>query len=170
VGLLIGSATMIMRDVIQPVRKKKWDHKQEMLISRLLVLLVSGVTLMMAMQVRSILGAIMIGLSLTTAYTIILMATLYAPKLCRRSTAFWCLTVGIVALLAWQFGPEAWHGSIPHVIYLEWAACLAAFFIVALLDKHKCAIPLNYAKRLEPSPAETEEPAKDEETIVLAAR
>ncbi|MDR1486689.1 MAG: sodium:solute symporter family protein, partial [Deltaproteobacteria bacterium] len=77
VGLLLGAATMLMVNVIKPMMKPNWTHSQELKYSRLLVLLVAIVTFIMALQVRSILGTIMIGLSLTTAYTIILLATLF---------------------------------------------------------------------------------------------
>ena len=37
------------------------------------------------------------GLSLATAYTLVLIMTLYAPRLCRRSSAFWTLLATMVA-------------------------------------------------------------------------
>lgn len=147
VGLLLGASTMLMLNVIKPILNPNWSHQQEMKYSRLLVLLVAIVTFLMALQVRSILGTIMIGLSLTTAYTIILMATLFFPGLCRKSSAFWTLLVGIIFILIESVNPSLkTKFGIPHIIYVEWVACLATFFLVAVLDKNKCKIPPNYAK------------------------
>ncbi len=119
-----------------------------MLRSRLLVLLVAGVTFFMALNVRSILGTIMIGLSMTAAYTLILLATIFLPGLCRRSSAFWTLTVGLLVILAWVFVPGV-NKLAPHLIYAEWLASLVTFILVAVFDRNKCAIPENFA--LEPT-------------------
>ncbi|MDR1045770.1 MAG: sodium:solute symporter family protein [Candidatus Adiutrix sp.] len=152
VGLLLGCATMIMQDVIAPLRRgrKTWDNKKEMFMSRVMVLIVAAVTFLMALQVRSILGTIMIGLSLTTAYTMILLASLFFPQWCRRSSAIWCLIVGLGVILIWQFVPSLRFG--PQVIYIAWPAVLITFFLVAVLDKNKSPIPENWARdRIEES-------------------
>jgi SSS family solute:Na+ symporter len=146
VALLLGCATMIMQDVIAPLRRGRetWDSKKEMFMSRLMVFVVALVTFLMALQVRSILGTIMIGLSLTTAYTLILLASLFFPQLCRRSSAIWCLIVGLGVILLWQFVPSLRVG--PQVIYVAWPMVLITFFLVAALDKNKSPIPENWAR------------------------
>lgn len=149
VGLLMGCATMIVQDVLKPVFKPKWDAKKEITNSRITVIAVGAVTFIMALQIRSILGAIMIGLSLTTAYTIILMATFYFPKMCRKSSAFWTLLIGIIVLLLWQFVPSV--RVLPHVIYAEWIICLITFIVVAMVDKNYAQIPEGYARSLDHS-------------------
>jgi SSS family solute:Na+ symporter len=149
VGLLLGGSTMILRDIITPLQKRKIKRTpaQEMFLSRILVLVAALVTFLMAMQVRSVLATIMIGLSLTAPFTIILLGTLYFPRYCRKSSAFWCLVVGVLVLFAWQLGPASWHGPIPHLIFAEWIACLASFCLVAVLDKNKCPLPEAYGQR-----------------------
>ena len=147
VALLLGAATMLLNDVIKPVMKPKWSQKQEVNYSRFAVLLVAAVTFFMALNVQSILGTIMIGLSLTTAYTIILLATLFFPGLCRKSSAVWTLSVGILVILVWQFVPAV--RIFPHVIYAEWPAALLTFLLVAVCSKEKCAIPKGFAKTPE---------------------
>ncbi|MDR2503537.1 MAG: sodium:solute symporter family protein [Deltaproteobacteria bacterium] len=148
VGLLLGCATMILRDIINPIQKKERTKKEEMLVSRALVLVVAFITFFMALQVRSVLGTIMIGLSLTAPFTLTLLTTFYTPQLCRKSSAFWCLVVGVLAIFMWQFAPgdirAFLRDTFRHLIYLEWLACIVTFFVVALVDKHKCPIPEGY--------------------------
>ena len=148
VGLLLGSSTMILRDIIKPLRKAATvsTPKQETLHARILVTVVAIITFFMALQVRSVLGTIMIGLSLTAPFTIILLATLYFPQWCRKSTGFWCLLVGVVTLFVWQLGPVSLHGPFPHLVFAEWLLSLIAFFVVAALDKNKCDIPADYGQ------------------------
>jgi SSS family solute:Na+ symporter len=140
---------MLLRDIITPLQKRKVSRTpaQEMRLSRILVLVAALVTFLMALQVRSVLGTIMIGLSLTAPFTIILLGTLYFPRFCRRSTAFWCLIAGVIVLFVWQFAPASLHGPLPHLIFAEWIACLLTFCLVAALDKNKCSLPENYGQR-----------------------
>lgn len=147
VGLLLGCATMIMQDVVKPALKPNWTPKEELIRSRGMVLLVAVLTFIMALQVRSILGTIMIGLSLTCAYTLILLATLYIPQYCRRSSAFWCLAVDLGIILIWQLVPAV--RVLPHVIFAAWPGVIITFIIVAMVDKNKCPIPPNFGKSPE---------------------
>ena len=150
VGLLLGAATMISRDIIVPLQTTRLDKKKEMFLSRFLVLLVAVITLLMAMHVRSVLGTIMIGLSLTAPFTVILLGSFFCPRLCRKSTAFWCLAAGVLIILLWQFGTgqlmDDMRKMFKHVIYPECIASVVIFLLASVLDKRKCAIPDDYAR------------------------
>jgi len=141
VGLLLGSSTLVVRDIWKPYIQPNMSEKQELLVSRLVVLGISVITYILATTVVGILKTILIGLSLTTAYTIILLFSIFAPRLCKRGAAFWTLLVGMAVLFIWVFVPGS-H-IVSHVIYLEWPICLATFFIVSLLDKRPAKIPGN---------------------------
>lgn len=153
VGLLLGGATMILRDIVRPLQRHKPEPKRELLTSRLLVLAAALVTLFMALQVRSVLGTIMIGLSITAPTAIILLTTFFCPGLCRKSSAFWCLAAGLLVIFVWVFGPgflaAPLKAAFPHVIFPEWIAGALAFLLVAVLDKNKCVIPAGYARQEE---------------------
>lgn len=144
VGLLLGSSTLILQDIVKPLMKPQWSPTQETNYARLWVLFTAGLTFVLALSVRSILSALTLGLSLTTAFTILLLATIYTPKLCKKSSAVWTLVAGIIILLIWQFVPAS-H-IVPHVIYLEWVVTLAVFLLVAVFDKRQAEIPENFAK------------------------
>jgi SSS family solute:Na+ symporter len=81
----------------------------------------------------SILKAISIGLSLSTAFTVTFLFTIFLPKLCRKNSAFLTTLAGIIILFLWQLVPAV--RIFPHVIFMEWLVCLSTFLIVAVLDK-----------------------------------
>jgi len=132
-GLLLGSATLVINDVLKAHIKSDLDQKQELMYSRCIILIISLITYILASTVVGILSTLLIGLSLTTAFTILVLFTMFAPKLCKKSAAVWTLTVGILILVTWTFIP-ATH-IVAHPIYLEWPMCLATFFLVYIFDK-----------------------------------
>ena len=63
----------------------------------------------------------------------------FAPGLCRRSSAFYTTLVGLLGLVVWEFVP-ALH-VLQHVIYFEWLICIVTFLIVAVVDKTPIKVP-----------------------------
>jgi len=145
-GLLLSSSTVVVRDVYVRYIRPETGHRRQLLLSRLVVLVIGVVTLALALQISGILKALMVGLSLTAGPTVVILFTFYAPSLCRVSSAFWTIVAGIVAMALWHVaGPIP---LVPHVIYLEWAVCLAVFLVVPLFDSRRIgrAGPLSGAK------------------------
>ncbi len=137
-GLLLGSATLVVNDIWRRYINPNLGDRESLLGSRIVVLLVSVLTYLLAITVSGILKTILIGLTLTTAFTIVLLATMFTPRLCRKSSAVVTLLAGIVQLLVWQLVPAT--RIAPHPIYLAWPVCLAAFLLTALFDKRP-AVP-----------------------------
>lgn len=138
-ALLLGSSALIVQDIVKRNFKPNMTEKEGLLYSRLAVLLVSVLTYVLATTVAGILKTILIGLTLTTAYTVVLLFTMFAPKLCRKSSAVWTLLTGIIFLTVWQFVP-ATH-IVPHPIYLAWPIALVTFLLTTILDKRPASIP-----------------------------
>ncbi|MPN60237.1 hypothetical protein SDC9_207962 [bioreactor metagenome] len=90
------------------------------------------------MSVSGIIQTIMVGLSLTTAFSVIVLFTMFAPKLCKQNSAFYTIIVSLIALVAWQLVPAI--RVFPHVIYLEWLVCLTTFVLVYLVDATPIAV------------------------------
>jgi SSS family solute:Na+ symporter len=134
-GLLLSSSTVVVRDVYIRYVRPETSEKRRLLLSRLVVLGIGVVTLALALRVHAILPVLMQGLSLTTGLTVVILFTFYAPGLCRTSSAFWTVTAGIVVMAVWQTVPQL--RIVPHVIYLEWAVCLAVFLIVRCFDSRR---------------------------------
>lgn len=134
-GLLLGSATLFSQDIYKRLINPKVDDKKLGMLNKVFVVVLGLVTVFLAMNVSGILKTISIGLSLTTAYTITLLFTTFAPKLCRKNSAFYTTIAGVIVLVLWQLVPAI--RILPHVIYLEWIVCGITFPLVSLFDKEK---------------------------------
>ncbi|MFQ6110217.1 MAG: sodium:solute symporter family protein, partial [Candidatus Aminicenantales bacterium] len=102
---------------------------------------------LLAISVSGILKTLLIGLSLTTAYTLVTLATLFWPNICRRAHAFWTLLTAMAALGAWLVFPglPAFFQKIhlPHPIFFCWAVSLATFFLIAVFDRRRIEAPVS---------------------------
>ena len=131
-NLLLSSATLFSQDIYKGLIDPKISETRLLLITKGSVLALGLLTLLLAMTVSGIIQTIMIGLSLTAAFTVVVLFTLFAPGLCRKNAAFYTILSGLAALVAWQLFPVV--RVFPHVIYMEWVVCPATFLLTYLLD------------------------------------
>jgi len=140
-ALLVGSATLVVNDIIKRFIAPDLSEKTEKNISRASVLVLSVFTYLLAISVSGILNTLLIGLTLTTAYTLVTLMTLFWPGICRQSHATWTLVMGMAALAVWLLFPQLadFFTSIHlvHPIYFCWIVSLITFFVVAVFDKRK---------------------------------
>lgn len=140
-ALLVGSATLVVNDFVKRFLTPDLGAKRERIISRTSIFVLSVLTYFLAASVSGIVRTLLIGLTLTTAYTLIILMTLLWPSLCRRSHATWTLVVAMAALAVWLIFPQipSFFQSInlPHPIYFCWIVSVVTFFLVAVLDKQK---------------------------------
>ncbi len=133
-ALLIGSATLVTHDVVKRFVAPALSAERGQALCRWIVAVLSVFTFVLALTVEGILKALLIGLTLTTAYTLIALMTLLWPRACRRSSATATLVATGLALAAWLATPARWH-VLPHPIYFTWLASVLTFGIVALVDR-----------------------------------
>jgi SSS family solute:Na+ symporter len=135
VGLLLGSATLTLEDILKPLLHKgrDMDPKREILYSRICVLLVSVLTFFLALTVVGILKALTSALAVTASFTLLILANLFMPKLCKKICGFWTILVSLLVWGAWSLFPQI-H-VVSHVVYLIWPACLITFMVTSLLGK-----------------------------------
>ncbi len=132
VGLLLGSSTLVVNDIYKRFVNPDLPEKKQLLISRLTVLAISVFTYWMATSAGGIIKTLLIGLTLTTSYTVLLLGMMYLPGMCKKGTAFWTLFTGIAFLALWQFVPAI--RVVSHPIYLAWPLAIATFLAVYFLD------------------------------------
>ena len=133
-ALLMGSATLVLGDIIKPLQRGRESGMSEQAICRITVLVLSGITLALSLLVSGILKMLLIGLTLNTAYTLVVLMTLFWPGVCRRSSATWTLAATMGSLAFWLLTPQSWH-PLPHPIYFTWIVSLVVFFLVPLFDQ-----------------------------------
>jgi SSS family solute:Na+ symporter len=133
-ALLMGSATLVCGDVIKRFFAPQLSPAREQLVCRVTVALISVATFLLALTVSGILKALLVGLSLSTAYTLLVLATMFFPRLCRRGAATWTLASTMAAFALWLAAPASWR-VLPHPIYFTWLVSLVTFLLVAVLDR-----------------------------------
>lgn len=131
-SLLLSSATLFSQDIYKKFINPAVTDKQFLLVTRASVFILGLLTLILAMTISGIINTLMIGLSLTASFSVIVLFTLFAPSLCRRNAAFYTIAVSLAVLILWQVFPGI--RVFPHVIYAEWLACTGTFLLVYLLD------------------------------------
>ena len=141
-ALLVGSATLVVGDLIKRFVAPDLKEKGEIIASRISIIILSVFTYLLAYFISgNILKTLLLGLSLTTAYTLVTLMTLFWPGICRRGHATWTLLTSMAALALWFIFPQVSSFfqkiSLIHPIYFCWIVSLLTFFIVAIFDKRK---------------------------------
>ncbi|MEN8005703.1 MAG: sodium:solute symporter family protein [Candidatus Krumholzibacteriota bacterium] len=134
-ALLLGSATLVTNDLIRRFGPWEIDAARDQLVCRVTVAVLSVVTFALALTVTGILKMLLVALTLTTSYTLIVLMTMLAPQLCRRGSAVWTLGMTKLALVVWLVAPAEWR-VVPHPVYFLWGVSLVTFFLVAVLDRN----------------------------------
>ncbi len=138
-ALLIGSATLVSSDIVKRFFAPGLSAAGDQLLCRVTVLVLSVFTFLLALTVQGILRMLLIGLTLTTAYTLLVLMTMFWPAICRRSSATWTLTTTMLSLGLWLVAPESWR-ILPHPIYFTCLVSLATFFLVAAFDRRRITV------------------------------
>jgi len=133
-ALLMGSATLVCGDIIKRFFAPNLSADKEQLVCRITVAGLSVVTYLLALTVTGILKMLLIGLTLSTAYTLVVLMTMFAPRLCRKGSASWTLGTTMLALVAWLLAPAEWR-VLPHPVYFTWIVSLLTFAVVAVVDR-----------------------------------
>ena len=133
VGLLMGCSTLVLEDVVKKVYQKPISNRHEMLVSRVVVLIVSLLSFILALTVVGILKTITTALALTTSFTLLILAGLYFPKLVKKSAGFLIVAASLVLWIVWTYLPQFRVG--PALIYMEWVVCVIIFILCAIFDK-----------------------------------
>lgn len=149
--ILLGAGTLVAQDIFKRFFKPDISQANYVKANRLIILIIGLGTLWLAFNAVGIVKVMLIGLSLTTAFTLVFLCTMFCPSLCRKNTAFWTTLVGIVGLVAWQLFPEV--RVLPHVIYFEWLICIITLLVVRVVDKTPITLPTvkaEYAEETKP--------------------
>lgn len=136
-NLLLSSATLFSQDIYKKFINPDVSELTFLRVTKGAVVCLGLLTLTLAMTISGIISTLMIGLSLTAAFSVIVLFTLFAPGCCRKNSAFYTILTGVIVLILWQVAPVV--RIVPHVIYLEWLACLGTFFLTAVLDREPIA-------------------------------
>lgn len=134
-NLLLSAGTLFSNDIYKRFMHPDCSEQRQLLMTRLCVMISGILTLGLAMSVSSILGTIMIGLSLTAAFSVIVIVALFFPRYTSKAAGFWTLFAGLVTLVLWQLVPQV--RIFHNVIYAEWLVCVVVYVVVAMISPAK---------------------------------
>ncbi len=134
-NLLLGVSTLFSQDIYKRFINPNADDKKLIMINKLTVVILGAITFILALTIVGILKTLLIFLSLTTAFTVTFLFTVFAPGLCRKGSAFYTTLAGAIVLVLWQLIPDIRIFS--HVIYLEWIVCIGVFLLIPVFDSAK---------------------------------
>jgi SSS family solute:Na+ symporter len=135
IGLLMGCSTLVLEDIIKKAYKKPIEGKNQMLVSRLTVLFVSALAFLLALTAQSIVQVITTALAITTSFTILILANIYLPKICKYAAGLPMMTASLALWIVWTFVPSIrgmWGGQL---VYPEWLVCAIIFILCAIFGK-----------------------------------
>lgn len=145
--ILLAAGTLFSQDIYKRFFNPNVTERTYTKVNRWALFTLGIGTLWLAFQASGIVKTMLIGLSLTTAFTIVFLGTMFFPQWCRKNTAFYTTLVGIIILFVWQFFPQT-H-IVAHPIYLEWIGCSLTFFLIPIWDKRRITEPEKEAVAVE---------------------
>ena len=130
--ILLASGTLFSQDIYKRFFNPDISEKNYVIVNRVSILCCGILTLWLAFNAVGIVKTMLAGLSMTAPLTIVFLFTMFAPKFCKRSAAFYTTLVGLIAIPVWKYVP-ALH-FFQDIIYFEWAVCVITFLLVYLID------------------------------------
>lgn len=137
-NLLLSAGTLFSKDIYKRFMNPNCNEKQQVNMMRYCVVITGLLTYGMALGVSSILGTIMIGLSLTAAFSVIVIVDMFLPQYACKAAGFWTLLVGLIMLILWTLVPAV--RIFPNVIYAEWISCIITYVVVYAIAPEKKAV------------------------------
>lgn len=134
-ALLMASTQLITNDVLAPFKKTtRIDNKMDVVTSRIILIILTAVTLLVAFTIKSMVGTLITILCITPAFFWVVLGLLYFPKLLKRHTAVITISFAVAFFLLWLFIPGV-KAAFPTPIYFQWPACTVIFWLCNLIEK-----------------------------------
>ena len=134
-ALLMASTQLITNDVLAPFKKSdKIDKKMDTVTSRVILVVLTLVTLLIAFTINSMVSSLVTILCITPAFFWIVLSLLYFPKLVKRHSAVITLSCAIIFFVLWLFIPAV-KTMFPTPVYFQWPMCTIVFWLCNLIEK-----------------------------------
>lgn len=135
-SMIIGLATTVSTDIIGKIPGVSLNDRQKHILNKVIVVLSSLVTYLIATQMGAILSAMQKALSLAIGTSFIVIGGLLCPKFSSRKAGFWTIMASIVSIVAWNMVP-ALVPVFKNVGFFMLAVCGAMFILISLVDPEK---------------------------------
>lgn len=135
-SMIIGLATTVSTDIIGKIPGVSLNDRKKHILNKVIVVLSSLVTYLIATQMGAILSAMQKALSLAIGTSFIVIGGLLCPKFSSRKAGFWTIMASIVSIVAWNMVP-ALVPVFKNVGFFMLAVCGAVFILISLVDPEK---------------------------------
>lgn len=135
-SMIIGLATTVSTDIIGKIPGVSLNDRQKHILNKVIVVLSSLVTYLIATQMGAILSAMQKALSLAIGTSFNVIGGLLCPKFSSRKAGFWTIMASIVSIVAWNMVP-ALVPVFKNVGFFMLAVCGAVFILISLVDPEK---------------------------------
>ncbi len=135
-SMIIGLSTTVSSDIIFRSSRNKLDAKKYILANKVIVIVCSFITYLVATQMGAILDAMQKALSLAIGTSFIVIGGLFAPYFTSKKAGFFTILVSIVSIILWSFVPSL-AGVFQNVGFFMLFTCAVTFIGISFVDKEK---------------------------------
>lgn len=132
-SMILGVSAVATRDVIVRIFRPDMTDKNQLIASKIIILLCGVFGALAALNISSILGFMMKIIIVFVPYSYLLLCALYCPKLIRKSSCTVTVLTNLAVMAMWLIFP-ATH-IVSDMIYLCLPATLVAAAVCILFDK-----------------------------------
>lgn len=135
-SMIIGLSTTVSSDIIFKTSAGKKLEARRAVVNKVIVVLSSIVTYLIATQMGAILGAMQKALSLAIGTSFIVIGALLAPRFSSKKAGFWTILASIIAIILWNTMPSLAVTFKSIGIFMV-IVCGAVFIIISAINKDK---------------------------------
>ncbi len=135
-SMIVGLSTTVSSDIVYRVSSGEKMVRNKAVINKVIVVLASIVTYLIATQMGAILSAMQQALSLAIGTSFIVIGALLAPKFTGKKAGFLTILASIIAIILWNTVPSL-GGIFKSVGIFMVIVCGVVFIAVSIFDKEK---------------------------------
>lgn len=146
-SMIIGLATTVSTDIVYRDSTKPVDENKRIMMNKVIIVISSIITYLIATQMGAILGAMQKALSLAIGTSFIVVGGLLFPNFSSRKAGFWTILTSLVCIVLWNVVP-AIAPIFKNIGILMLVACGIVFFGISAFDKEKVKDSLKNAEKV----------------------
>ena len=135
-SMIIGLSTTVSSDIIYRLPIGRKLESKRAIVNKVIVVVSSIITYLIATQMGAILGAMQKALSLAIGTSFIVIGALLAPKFTSKKAGFWTILASIVAIVLWNMIPSL-AVTFKSVGIFMVVVCGIVFVAISAVDKEK---------------------------------
>lgn len=135
-SMIVGLSTTVSSDIVYKLSDSEALKKRKAVVNKIIVVIASIVTYLIATQMGAILGAMQKALSLAIGTSFIVIGALLAPGFTSKKAGFWTILASIIAIILWNCVPSL-AGIFKSVGIFMVIVCGVVFIGISAVDKEK---------------------------------